>query len=122
MVPRAEFDALQAKFDAFTVAADAKDKAHQQELEGIKEERRKQELTSVLSAKIEKKEELEKKVKYFMDSKTPVAVVQEAFAMVPDIKPAAQDTSTFSTPPAPLDAKTASWWARQQAYERSFIK
>lgn len=115
-VPRAEFDALKARLDALTVAAEDAKKAYQQEVDGIKEKARIKEIGAVLDAKITDEKLRAERLKFFTEQKTPSEVVATAYADMP----VHNETQTFSG--VPQSAKKTGWMNQYAAFERSLIK
>lgn len=97
--PREEIEALKAKIAAMTGAFEQARQAYDSRIAAVEEEKKEEKISSVLSAKIADKEELAKKVKYFMDAKVAPEVVAEAFKLVPDIHTTKTD-SIFNARPA----------------------
>lgn len=122
-VPKVDYDKLVAEVSAKNAAFEQAKKAYDERLAAIELENTTNKITAVLSAKIADKEELAKKVKYFVDAKVAPEVVAEAFKLVPDVKTQAPTTneSTFTGKPTDASAKGPSY-ADYVAYERRLIK
>ena len=84
-VPKADYEAKVAELTALKGAFEQAKTAYDSRLAAIELENTTNKITAILSAKIEDKAELDKKVKYFVEAKVSPDVVAEAFKLVPDV-------------------------------------
>lgn len=109
------YDKLAAEFTAAKEAFGTYQKNTDSKLAAIELESTTAKISNILSAKIENKEELAAKVKYFVEAKVAPEVVSEAFRMVPDISTKAVKDNTGKFQEAKVEVSPII--AKQLAYE-----
>lgn len=121
-VPKADYEALKTEVGTYKQANSDLKKSFDEFKTSIEEERRKEKITAVLSAKIADQKTRDERIKYFLDAKAAPEVVETAYKDFPDIATQKADNeSTFTGKPADASAKGPSY-ADYLKHERSVIK